>query len=397
MAAGCGREGQPLARVNRANRTTAAVTEGPRRFGETAKVERRDITAHLVLSGKVVAPPGEYAAVASPYRATINRVFVTVGASVREGDALAQLAYPTAEAYYQDAREQVRLAEAALAQAKQQVSGNVAFAERQLAEARQAERDARTAYYGNTATRMPETYDVLAAQLNQARAVREAAQVALTNARRDRQAALAPYEQQVAAARAVFEQAQAGVKEAQIRSPIDGQVLSLDAQVGQVVGQEATAPVAVICDLSALRVHANVPPTQRRLVDADQPVRLHFAALPDQAFQGEVDQVMMRPSAGRQKEPAEPAWLATISFTNQDGLAKPDMPCEALVQVAQAKDVVAVPADAIETDDDGQHVVEVMRGESWQRVAVQTGISDGVYTEIVSGLTPGETVKMLAS
>jgi HlyD family secretion protein len=62
------------------------------------------------------------------------------------------------------------------------------------------------------------------------------------------------------------------------------------------------------------------------------------------------------------------------------------------ITVAQAQDVLTVPSQAIQTEG-FRSVVEVQKDDgSTEKVAVQTGLTDGTNTEITQGLEEGQTI-----
>jgi multidrug efflux pump subunit AcrA (membrane-fusion protein) len=62
------------------------------------------------------------------------------------------------------------------------------------------------------------------------------------------------------------------------------------------------------------------------------------------------------------------------------------------ITVDQAQDVLTVPSQAIQTEG-FRSVVEVQKDDgSTEKVAVQTGLTDGTNTEITQGLEEGQTV-----
>lgn len=62
-------------------------------------------------------------------------------------------------------------------------------------------------------------------------------------------------------------------------------------------------------------------------------------------------------------------------------------------QVASKEDVVRVPSRALQVRD-GQAYVQVADGGGREERAVQPGLTDGKFTEIVEGLREGEKVRM---
>jgi HlyD family secretion protein len=360
---------------------------------EMATVTRRDIIVTLPLEGTVVAPPTARADVMAPYRAPVARVYVSVGQRVRAGEVLLELSNPSAQAAYEQARQELKAAEAAYESARRRYSAAVLTAEKRLEAARAAEKQAREAAAVSVQAEPPGvgvTVQEPAARLAEATQARIAAEQALLQAQAEMAEALAPYKQRLQAAQEAFREAQAGRKMAMIRSPIDGTVLALNARPGVEIGEDRETPVATIVDLNKLQVHAPLDPDEANSIRPGTPVTLTFQELPGQQFEGTVTRITTEPPRplGGQR------YVAIIEFQNTQGLVKPDMKATVSVRVAEARNVLAVPSSAVDRDKSGRPVVEVLRNGRWQRVVVEPGLSDGRYTAIRSGLNPGETVKV---
>jgi HlyD family secretion protein len=76
-----------------------------------------------------------------------------------------------------------------------------------------------------------------------------------------------------------------------------------------------------------------------------------------------------------------------ISVDPTDVQMLPDMTATVAIITASADNVVVVPASAV-----ANNTVRVLRNGSPVLVPVVTGISDGINTQIVSGLQPGDQV-----
>lgn len=83
---------------------------------------------------------------------------------------------------------------------------------------------------------------------------------------------------------------------------------------------------------------------------------------------------------------------AYVKFAN-DGTIKIGMTASCTVILDKAENVVAVPKEAIQTENDSSYLVIVNSDGSTQNVTVETGLSNDAYTEIKSGLSTGETVQ----
>lgn len=81
-----------------------------------------------------------------------------------------------------------------------------------------------------------------------------------------------------------------------------------------------------------------------------------------------------------------------VTFQN-DGSLRVGMSGTATVTMEKADQVVAVPAEAIQEGESGSYVLVVKDDGSTKETPVETGISDGTYIEIKSGLKGNETVQ----
>ena len=88
-------------------------------------------------------------------------------------------------------------------------------------------------------------------------------------------------------------------------------------------------------------------------------------------------------------------FAARVTFDN-DGSLKIGMSGSAVISLEKAEDVLAVPVNAISTKG-GMSFVTLKAGDKEALVEVETGISNGTYTEIKSGLSEGDKVAVRAS
>lgn len=359
----------------------------------TAVVAERDVIVYLPLTGQVVAPPSARAEIRAPYRAPVERVLASVGQRVGAGDVLVELSHPTAQAAYEQARRELEAARIEYQAAYRQHSVAVAAAEKALVAARAAEQRAREREATQQAAPPEEGTIVLrepGTELADAVAARIEAERALLQARADRAAALVPYRQRLEAAQQALREAQAGRKEALIRSPIAGTVLALNAQPGQEIGVDPKTPVALVVDLSKVQVHAEMSAEEAASVQPGMSAVLTFAEMPGEEFEGRVARITSRPPRPLRGE----RQVAIIEFQNTQGLAKPEMKASVSIRLGQALKAVTVPRNAVGRDPQGRSVVEVLRDGRWEKVVVEPGLSDGRYTAIRFGLNVGETVKV---
>ena len=77
-----------------------------------------------------------------------------------------------------------------------------------------------------------------------------------------------------------------------------------------------------------------------------------------------------------------------------DGNIKIGMSVNCTINIEELTDVIAVPINAIQINGNRRYVV-VVDGDKTEEVEVTTGLSDDNYVEIKSGLTIGETVRVV--
>lgn len=329
----------------------------------SATVARRDIVGVETYEAELITPQTDQAAVMATYRAPVEQVMVTVGANVNKGDVLVQLSFPNADAAYQQAQANVKAAEANLASARSAYDEVVKGCQQQVLDMR-------------AARARGELVDDFAL----ASAERE-----LADAQRDRNRAIAPYSEALVQAQEYMKQAQSGAKLASIRAPITGTVLELNAKVGEEVGANEDERIAYIVDLEALEVHVVVP-AGTDIEEGDKFV-LSFNDVPNEEFDGEVSKVVTVAGGEGQRR-------AVVQFENRQGMAKPGMEPTASRVVGEVKDAIAVPTEAVDKDDTGRPIVNVLKNGEWVATVVEVGLTGGGYTEIKSGVAEGDTVQV---
>ena len=224
-----------------------------------------------------------------------------------------------------------------------------------------------------------------------------------------KQEAIAPVEVDVADARykrviASIEAARYGVREAEVAventriiAPFDGTVLKKNADVGEIVAPLAgavssRAAVVTIADMSSLEVDADVSEANITRVTPEQNCEITLDAYPQVRYPGYVSNIV--PTADRAKATV----MVKIKFKQYDQRVLPEMGAKitflaagASIEAAEIKPVLTVPAAALATHDGRQVVFQVKEGEAVE-VPVTTGKKIGSLIEITGGLKDGDKV-----
>jgi HlyD family secretion protein len=208
------------------------------------------------------------------------------------------------------------------------------------------------------------------------------------------------YQQGIQQAREAVDQAdaqvaynQAQLNKSYIRSPISGTVLQLTAQQGETLAAGLSAPTLIIvADLSRLQIDAFVDEADVGTVRVGQATQVVLDAFPKHTFPGRVSKV----SAGSTIQNGVVTYDVTVAIQQVAKYPlKPDMTADVTVETGQRQKVLLVPSVAVKVGVHGATVTVITQKDGKQvvtAVAVQTGGTDGVNTEITKGLTEGETI-----
>jgi HlyD family secretion protein len=192
-------------------------------------------------------------------------------------------------------------------------------------------------------------------------------------------------------AKAQVDLAQSSVDQATLRAPFDGVVSSVSTGVGELAGGPLPNPIISLVDPTNLHLDASVDETDIARVAVGQPARVTFDALRGQTFSGKVTSI--HPNAVVQSGVA--TYVVSISLNQVNGV-RPGMSATAQIIYAQHDHALLVPATAVRPNGNG-HLVSLMEGNQPVAQPVTIGISDGVNTEILSGLKAGDEVLIPAT
>lgn len=210
--------------------------------------------------------------------------------------------------------------------------------------------------------------------------------------------------QQVKIQQQNVQKAQTNLGYATITSPIDGIVLSKEVEEGQTVASAMTTPTLFIIaqDLTDMRVIADIDEADIGGVKEGQRVTFTVDAYPDDIFEGEVTQVRQEATT----ESNVVTYEVVISAPNEELKLKPGLTANVTIYTLEKNDVLAVPAralrfspnEALLTEDetvenvDAPQKVWTKEGNVFKAHKVETGTTNGMLTEIISGVTAGTEV-----
>jgi HlyD family secretion protein len=211
-------------------------------------------------------------------------------------------------------------------------------------------------------------------------------------------------QQTVRSSRENVQKAQTNLGYATITSPIDGVVLSKSVEEGQTVAASFNTPelFTIAQDLTDMRVIADIDEADIGGVKEGQRVSFTVDAYPDDKFEGQVTQVRQQATT----ESNVVTYEVVISAPNNDLKLKPGLTANVTIFTLEKNDVLAAPAKALRfmpTEallSEGQSIEDIeaptkvwtLEGNVFKAHAVQVGTTNGMLTEIISGISEGTEV-----
>ncbi|MFL5732193.1 MAG: HlyD family efflux transporter periplasmic adaptor subunit [Chloroflexia bacterium] len=192
--------------------------------------------------------------------------------------------------------------------------------------------------------------------------------------------------EQINLAQISVDNANAQLADARLTSPIDGTVLSIDLDVGEIAGGQQ--PVAVVADTISLRIKADIDEIDVGRVRAGQPVTVTLDAYPGEKMGGSIEAL----APGATLKQGSTVYQATIVFTPTEGVIPREGMAANVDVTAQRKDnALLLPNRAFETVGRREYVTIAENGTT-RKVEVETGLTNATDTEVVSGLKEGQQV-----
>jgi len=354
-----------------------------------AVAERGDLARVVVATGKI--QPLSKVEVKSKASGMVKKLFVDYDDKVKQGQTLVELDKVQLEAVVREAQANYQAAQASLDSSKAQLERNkvdaegpdVPFLKLNMERAEQMYKDGV----------MSKSF-VEDAEKNYQLALNKqmSAQRNLLVSR----AEIAKSDAQVAQAKAALENAEEDLRNSTIVSPIDGLVLSRDVSVGDgvssilILGSQATL-VMTLGDTSEVYVQGKVDEADIGKVYLGQPARIVVESFKDKKFVGKVTRIS---PFGKEKDNVT-TFEVRVSISNPTGELKANMSANAEIILEEKKNVLMVPEASLIYDKDRNASVEFPdpKAENGRKkVPVKLGISNGVKTEIVSGLNEKQQV-----
>lgn len=313
----------------------------------TVMVTRGDVVKTVLVDGSLVMPDKAY--LSFGVTGTVAEVLVDEGNNVTKDEVLARLDAPSLESSVEMAELQVEIAEEQVKAARAQYE----IAEINLDEGV-----------------LGVSEDVLELQVDAAKASWETAKLNLEIAELS------------------LESAELNLEKAVIVAPFDGVVSDISITEGKEISTATLATPAIsLVDTSDIEMRGFIDEIDVAMVQLGQEANILLDALPDEEVNGEVAFISLVGTtlAG------VVSYDTTITLENPVGGLKDGMSATAEVIIERRDDVLSIPNRAIRGTTENPMVVVLVDGQQEER-EITLGLTDGINTEVLSGLEEGEEV-----
>lgn len=206
---------------------------------------------------------------------------------------------------------------------------------------------------------------------------------------------LATAEAQLAQAEIALRQAQNELEKATLRAPFAGVVAAVYVGEGELAGGVAVE----LLDPESMEVVLDVDEIDIGDLEVGQQAQVTLQPWPDEELETEIASISAAANSLALTS-AIGSFRVRLALPPTDLPVREGMTADARLQTAQRADVLLAPNRAIVVDrDSGQYYVNLVEegpdgAQTTRRVEVTIGLRDDRYTEITSGLTEGDRVRI---
>ncbi len=302
---------------------------------------------------------------------TIKTLYVDFNSIVKKGQLIAQIDPATFEALVAQAKANLLVAQAGLDKS------NTTLADTKRTYDRNKELISKNLIAQSDVDTSQTNFDTAKSEVNSAKASIEQAKAALDGA-------------------------QQNLEYTKIISPVDGIVISRNVDVGQTVAASFQTPTlfTIAADLTKMQIDTNVAESDIGVVKVGKEVEFTVDAYPDTTFKGKVWQIRQAPITVQNVV----TYDVVIQVNNHELKLMPGMTANVSIIITKRHKVLRITNAALRfrlterpagsgsgasaTPGGAEKkglAIWVLENDKPRRVLITPGISDGTYTEVVSG------------
>lgn len=359
---------------------------------KSSPVKEARMVETVLASGKVTA--NEKEVIYSEVSGSVKKIHVKLGQQVKAGQLLMELDIPDAESKLMQARSALAEAESRLLKSQaggkslDLIEAQTAFAGAQSDYQQAKEKLRRNESLFAQGAISKADFELVQAEYTKAEANYNQVEARLKAAQAGAGSSLQALQSSVAAARSSLELAQRQANQRQLKASMDGRVLSLAVQNGDMINPNAA--LASIGNLDSLQVSADIAEADASKLKVGQKVSISSNALMDVNYRGQVREIGLEAQT-KTKNQGETTAIPVIMSIQNNSLLRPGYNVDLKITTAINQKALVVPFEAI-IEKRGHSCVYLVKDGKAKLQQVQTGISNNSSIQIKSGVKKGDKV-----
>ncbi len=170
---------------------------------------------------------------------------------------------------------------------------------------------------------------------------------------------------------------------ANVKSPIDGFVTSINVSIGSMASPGS--PAGSIANVSSLVINTNISEYLVGQIKPGDTVEIYISTLGDKTFTGTITALSPAPAKGTLTYPVE------ILVKDETNIVKAGMFAEVRIISAEREQVLSIPSDSVIIKN-GKSLVVVIKNKLPKYKEITTGLDNGTFVEVVTGLKKDEVI-----
>lgn len=214
---------------------------------------------------------------------------------------------------------------------------------------------------------------------------------------------IASLEADIVRAKIAADTAKVNLGYTKIVSPINGVIVAIPIKEGQTVNSVQSAPTIVkVAQLDKMTVEAQISEADVIKVKTGMPVYFTILGRGNERFRGKTLRAIEPAPTSLNSETSSSSASSTTAIyynglfdvDNPDRILRIDMTAQVNIVLAEAKNILYIPATAIQQYVGNNKATVLVLDENQNEIEkeIEVGINNNVNTEVKSGLNEGETI-----
>ncbi|WP_167383063.1 efflux RND transporter periplasmic adaptor subunit [Pasteurella oralis] len=328
-------------------------------------VIKSDIQKNISASGTLQA--SEQVSIGAQVSGQIKNILVSEGESVKKGDLLAII--------------DPQLAQAELNLAKAEMENAQANLDTKFILLRQYEADF------NRYNKLIKKQATTQKTLDEARARLDITKAEIRSAKSNLNSAIIR-----------VERAQTQLSYTEIRSPIDGTVVSIPVKIGQTLATIQQVPILMtLANIDTMKVNVKISEADVAHIPSGAPISFTLLGDPDQKFHAKLESIKLIPThTNEQTENANNAiyYYATFKIPNPEHKLRISMSAFVTITLDKRINVLTIPLSALRKKISLNEYVVTKERENGEKeqIVIKTGLRNDSHIEVISGLSAQDKV-----